>query len=202
MTGLKINFGKPHCCFQPTFQSTAAYNCENITCYKVSWDTSQSVQSILRYFTIFSGTCSENSRCGKRLQNSVWALKSSAGCLPVIALKRAQREKEKRKWAKTVFSLVLGHWQAILVYLCIFSLLARSGAAYDTALPHYFSFAKVYSLWSLNRNLLFLSLWNIFEQRGLLDLAQYFSSGQLWLSGLSKREYHTHVCISATQSLF
>lgn len=122
----------------------------------MSWDTSQSVQSILRYFTIFSGTCSENSRCGKRLQNSVWALKSSAGCLPVIALKRAQREKEKRKWAKSVFSLVLGHWQAILVYLCIFSLLARSGAAYDTALPHYFSFAKVYSLWSLNRNLLCL----------------------------------------------
>lgn len=113
----------------------------------MSWDTSQSAQSILRYFTIFSGTCSENSRCGKRLQNSVWALKSSAGCLPVIALKRAQREKEKRKWAKSVFSLVLGHWQAILVYLCIFSLLARSGAACDTALPHYFSFAKVYSLW-------------------------------------------------------
>lgn len=30
------------------------------------------------------------------------------------------------------------------------------------------------------------SLWNIFKQRGLLDLAQYFSSGELWFSGLSK----------------
>lgn len=25
-----------------------------------------------------------------------------------------------------------------------------------------------------------------FEQKGLLDLAQYFSSGELWFSGLSK----------------
>lgn len=105
------------------YQSTTAYHCENITHYKVSWDTSQSVKSILRYFsTIFSGTCSEHSRCGKRLQNSAWALKSSAGCLPVIALKRAQREKEKRKWVRTVFSQVLGHWQArvgLLVYFFI-----------------------------------------------------------------------------------
>lgn len=103
------------------YQSTAAYNCENITCYKVPWDTSQSVKSILRYFSIiFSGTCSEHSRCGKRLQNSAWWALKSAGCLPVIVLKRAQREREKRKLVKTIFSLVLGHWQAIPGLLLFF----------------------------------------------------------------------------------
>lgn len=71
------------------------------------------------------------------------------------------------------------------------------------ALPHYFSFTKVYSLWSLKRTLLSLSLWNIFcAKRRLLDLAQYFSSGQLWLSDLSKREHHAPVCTSATPTLF
>lgn len=103
------------------YQSTAAYHCENITYYKVSWGTSRSVKSVLRHFsTIFSGTCSEHSRCGERLQNSAWALKSSAGCPPVIALKRAQRVKEKRKWLKTLFSLILGHWQAIVGLLVYF----------------------------------------------------------------------------------
>lgn len=91
VTGLNKNLGNHIVGFQPTSQLLLII--EKMSFITKCFETPLKVSKVP--WETFPGTCSEQSRCGKRLKNSALTLKS-AGYPPVIALKRAQREKEKR----------------------------------------------------------------------------------------------------------